>query len=150
MGDLDDSPEQMPLNETIVEQAILDLLPPKQFDLIISHSPAGEYTRHLRHEEAGKAVIKLWHTGKIAASKLWNFAYEDGNKKYYPKPIGHDTIFNTLSKPVWLKKYGIITETYGFKEDSWEAQTTPTAEAFRPFSTPPDAIKWLKNRELST
>jgi hypothetical protein len=28
-------------------------------------------------------------------------------------------------------KYKIITETYNFKEDSWEAKTTPVAEAFR-------------------
>lgn len=150
MGDLDDSPEQMPLDAAVVEQVILDLLPPKQFDLIISHSPAGEYTRHLRHEETGKAVIQLWHSGKIAAGELWNFAYEDGNKEYYPKPIAQGTICQVLSKAVWLKKYGIITNTYGFKKDSWEAKTTPEAEAFRQFSNSADAMKWLKNRKFST
>ena len=66
MGDLDDGPEQKPLDENEVERAILELLPPKHFDLIISHNPAGEYTRHIRHEEAGKAVINLWNAGKIS------------------------------------------------------------------------------------
>ncbi len=47
MGDLDDGPEQIPLNEEEVENAILDLLPAKHFDLIISHNPSGEYTRHI-------------------------------------------------------------------------------------------------------
>ena len=59
MGDLDDGPDQKSLDEQEVENAILDLLPPKYFDLIISHNPNGEYTRHIRHEEAGIAVIKL-------------------------------------------------------------------------------------------
>ena len=31
MGDLDDGPEQKPLDETEVEGAILDLLPPEAF-----------------------------------------------------------------------------------------------------------------------
>jgi LmbE family N-acetylglucosaminyl deacetylase len=87
MGDLDDGPEQKPLDEKEVEHAMLDLLPPKHFDLIISHNPSGEYTKHIRHEEAGKAVIKLWHAGKISTNELWTFAYEDGNKEYYPRPV---------------------------------------------------------------
>ena len=44
MGDLDDGPDQKTLDEKEVEHAIIDLLPPKYFDLIISHNPAGEYT----------------------------------------------------------------------------------------------------------
>src|SRR5665647_1679073 len=38
MGDLDDGPEQNPLEEKDVERVILDLLPSKHFDLIITHS----------------------------------------------------------------------------------------------------------------
>lgn len=130
MGDLDDGPEQMPLGEEEVAGLILNLLPPVHFDLIITHHPNGEYTRHLRHEETGKAVLMLWQTGKISASELWTFAYEDGNKKYFPKPVETASVFNSLSKDVWLEKYRIITEIYGFTKDSWEAETTPLAEAF--------------------
>ena len=134
MGDLDDGPEQKPLDEKEVEGAILDLLPQKQFDLIISHNPSGEYTRHIRHEEAGKAVIKLWHTGKITANELWTFAYEDGNKEYYPRPLENAPIYRLLTKRMWLRKYSIITETYGFEKNSWEAKTTPRSEAFWQFT----------------
>lgn len=130
MGDLDDGPEQLPLEEDEVAGLILNLLPPVHFDLMITHHPKGEYTRHIRHEETGKAVIMLWQTGKISASELWTFAYEDGNKKYFPKPVENATVFNSLSKDIWLEKYRIITEMYGFTTDSWEAQTTPQAEAF--------------------
>ena len=145
MGDLDDGPEQKPLDEKEVERAILDLLPPKHFDLIISHNPTGEYTRHVRHEEASKAVIKLWHAGKISTNELWTFAYEDGNKEYYPRPVENAPIYRTLTKRIWLRKYSLITGTYGFEKSSFEAETTPLAESFWQFFNPNDAKKWLNN-----
>lgn len=143
MGNLDDEPEQKPLKEQEVEQAILDLLPKKHFDLIITHSPKGEYTKHLRHEEVSKAVINLWQKGIIKTSELWTFAYEDGNKNYYPKAIENANFYETLSKEIWLKKYHLITDTYGFDKDSWEAMTTPKAESFWQFKQSIDAIKYL-------
>ena len=145
MGDLDDGPDQKPLDEKEVERAILDLLPPKHFDLIISHNPSGEYTKHIRHEEVSKAVIKLWHVGKISTNELWTFAYEDGNKEYYPRSVENAPIYRTLTKRIWLKKYSIITETYGFEKSSFEAETTPRAEAFWQFTDPYDAKKWLNS-----
>jgi LmbE family N-acetylglucosaminyl deacetylase len=143
MGDLDDGPEQKPLAEIEVERTILQLLPSKHYDLIITHNPAGEYTKNLRHEEIGRAVINLWQKEKISANELWIFAYEDGNKEYFPKPLIEATIFKTLSNPIWRSKYNIITKTYDFKEDSWEAQTTPKAEAFWQFLNQSEANKKL-------
>jgi LmbE family N-acetylglucosaminyl deacetylase len=147
MGDLDDGPEQKPLDEKELERTILNLLPQEHFDLIISHNPIGEYTRHIRHEEVGKAIIKLWHAGKISAHELWTFAYEDGNKKYYPRPIENASIYRPLMKRIWLRKYSIITETYGFEISSFEAVTTPRAEAFWHFTDPDNAKKWCKKFE---
>ena len=147
MGDLDDGPEQKPLDENELEHTILKLLPSVHFDLIISHNPNGEYTRHVRHEETGKAVIKLWHTGKISANELWIFAYEDGDKKYYPKPILSANVCNLLTEQIWQKKYRIITKIYGFEEPSFEARTTPKAESFWQFTNSYDAQKWLNQFE---
>jgi len=130
MGDLNDGPEQTPLEELFVENEILKLLPDKHFDLIITHNPTGEYTKHLRHEEISKAVIELWDNNKISATELWTFAYEDGNKKYFPKAIKNAVIYQKLSYKIWEKKYKIITETFGFEKNSWEAKTTPKEEAF--------------------
>ena len=143
MGDLDDGPEQNPLEEDIVQQTILSLLPAKHFDIIISHNPTGEYTRHLRHEETGKAVIKLWNAGKISTDELWIFAYDDNNKKHYPVAVEEASICRTLTKRIWLRKYSIITETYGFEKGGFEAETTPRAESFWQFSDPREAKKWL-------
>jgi len=145
MGDLDDGPDQDPLDEKEVEETILMLLPGKHFDLIISHNPNGEYTRHLRHEEVSRAVIRLWTSGKITGKKLWTFAYEDGGKKYNPKPIESASIYRVLTKHIWLRKYRTITETYGFDKNSFEAITTPRAEAFWQFEKQDEAQKWLNN-----
>jgi LmbE family N-acetylglucosaminyl deacetylase len=150
MGDLDDESEQKPLDEKEVEHAILDLIPPKHFDLVIAHNPTGEYTRHLRHEEVSKAVITLWHADKISTNELWTFAYEDGNKEYYPRSIEKATIYRKLTKRIWLSKYNIITSTYGFEKNSWEAETTPRAESFWQFFNPNDAKKWLNNGGVLT
>jgi LmbE family N-acetylglucosaminyl deacetylase len=145
MGDLEDGPEQKPLDNKILEQTIIDLLPAKHYDLIISHNPSGEYTRHIRHEEVSKAVIKLWYNKKIFTDELWTFAYEDGKRKYYPRPEKDATIYCKLTNRIWLIKYNIITETYGFEENSWEAKTTPKEEAFRQFTDTFTAVKWLNN-----
>lgn len=147
MGDLDDEPDQLPLDEIVVEQAILKLLPNKQYDLVITHDPSGEYTRHLRHEEISKAVITLWRANKINATELWTFAYEDGDKKYYPMPIKTATIQQKLSDSVWRKKYNIIHKIYEFGKDTWEAKTTPKSEAFWQFKNPHDANLWLTKQE---
>jgi LmbE family N-acetylglucosaminyl deacetylase len=145
MGDLDDGPEQKPLDEDAVELAILQLMPSTHFDLIISHNPTGEYTKHLRHEETGKAVITLWQTGKLSAGELWIFAYEDGCKKYLPKPVKTASLCHVLPEIIWRKKYHIINRIFGFAKDSWEARTTPKGESFWRFTNSADAMHWLAN-----
>ena len=136
---MDDSPEQKPLDEKVVEAAILELMPATRFDLIITHNPAGEYTRHLRHEETGKAVIKLWSAGKLSTGELWTFAYTDDNKKHYPEAVENASICLKLTKRLWLRKYNIITETYGFEKSGFEAGSTPTSESFWKFTSPAKA-----------
>ncbi len=146
MGDLDDGPEQVPLAEHRIHKTILQLLPEKHFDLIITHNPAGEYTRHCRHEETGKAVITLWHKRKLSANELWTFAYEDGGKQYLPRPIKTAMVYHALPEFIWQKKYDIITTIYGFQKDGFEAKTTPRAEAFWQFTDPAEARRWLEKK----
>lgn len=143
MGDLDDGPDQYPLFDKDVQECILQLLPDKHFDLIITHDPAGEYTRHLRHEETSRAVINLWCDKKTLADEIWTFAYEDGKKKYLPKPIKNAYFYFKLPVEIWKKKYQIITELYGFNKNSFEAQTTPHAETFWKFTVPEQARQWI-------
>lgn len=148
MGNLDDSAEQTPLDKKVVKKAILDLLPKQDFDLILTHSPSGEYTRHHRHEEIGRAVMDLWSDNKISTKELWTFAYEDGNKKYHPRAIKRANIQQTLPQNIWNEKYRIITEIYGFGKTGFEAKTTPKTEAFWQFKTPASAQNWLEQEGI--
>ena len=134
MGDLDDESEQSPLVGHGVQRKILELLPSDRFDLIITHGLQGEYTQHLRHEETGKAVMTLWEDEKLFATQIWRFAYEDGGRKYLPQPAQNADILIELPQEIWQRKYNIITEIYGFSQDSFEAKTTPRREAFYCFS----------------
>ncbi len=149
MGNLDDGPKQRPLDKKTVEKAILNLLPKQNFDLVITHSPFGEYTRHLRHEEIGSAVLELWKDKKIETKELWAFAYEDGEKKYYPQAIKAANIQQTLPENIWEEKYRIITEIYGFEKTGFEANTTPKTEAFWKFENPSVAQEWLEEHAVS-
>ena len=130
MGDLDDGPEQRPLPERKIQETILSLLPHSKFDLIITHSIWGEYTRHLRHEETAKAVLALRESSELSAGEIWMFAYEDGGGKYLPRAVRAADQFTRLSEGIWQKKCEIISGVYGFGPESFEAKTTPRAEAF--------------------
>jgi LmbE family N-acetylglucosaminyl deacetylase len=143
MGDLDDGPEQKPLDMKDVQECIMKLLPDNHFDLVITHDPAGEYSSHLRHEETSQAVINLWCDNRLFTRELWTFAYEDAGKKYLPKPIKNAYFYFDLPVGIWQKKYSIITDIYGFKKNSYEAETTPQAEAFWHFEFPEQARQWL-------
>jgi LmbE family N-acetylglucosaminyl deacetylase len=131
MGDLDDGPRQPPLSPDRVEQTILSLLPRHTFDLVITHNPRGEYTRHRRHEETARAVAALLADGRLTADHALTFAYEDAAGSYLPRPIPNPDFLLDLPEDVWQKKYRIVTDAYGFTPDSFEARTTPRQEAFR-------------------
>ena len=136
MGNLDDGPEQKPLSPQEIKESILSLMPPLEYDIIITHSPDGEYTRHRRHEEIGQEVITLWKNKKLFSRQLWLFAYEDGGGEYLPRPITSADRLTKLERIIWQKKYEIITEVYNFSVNSFEAKTAPISEAFWCFDSP--------------
>ena len=124
IGDLDTRDNQNPLNEAEQKQTILALLPEHYFDLIISHHPEEEYTDYNRHDETGKAVILLWHSGKISAAEFWAFTNDEGKKSHLPSPIETKGIYKMLTKRIWKENQSIITEMYGFDLNSFEAETS--------------------------
>ena len=143
MTDLDDGAEQVPLGDAEVEQALLSALPSRRFDRILTHSPFGEYTRHLRHEEVGRAVLRLWLSGELSAAEVWLFAYEDGAGQHLPVAAASADITGDLPLEIWHQKLSLITDVYGFPRDSWEARVTPRREAFFRVKTHVEASAWL-------
>ncbi len=129
-----------PTNE--VEQAITALLPDGHYDLVITHGPWGEYTRHRRHEETSRAVRSLWKTGKIDAAGLWMFAYLDRERTVLPEPASSAHRIDDLSPDTWQEKYKIVTQYYGFEPSSWEARATPRRESFWCFHSREELAGW--------
>jgi LmbE family N-acetylglucosaminyl deacetylase len=144
IGEVDDEPEQHPLPGSLVQAAILSKVEASDFDLIVTHSPFGEYTRHIRHEEVSRAVLELWRAGKLRAKELWMFAYSDDERAHYPAAIDSAHLGISLPLSIWKKKLAIIRGVYGFGPDSWEAKTTPTREAFWRFHRPQDTFDWQR------
>ncbi len=126
MADVDDEPEQRPLAEEAVRAALLEMVGTDPYDLVLSHGPAGEYTRHRRHEEVSPAVSSLWREGKLQAERLWLFAYEDGAGAHLPQARAEADLHVPLPAAVWREKYRVITEVYGFSPDSFEAARDAT------------------------
>lgn len=131
MADLDDGTQQKPLEKAEIQSAILNTIAEKKFDIIITHNPKGEYTRHLRHEEVSQAVLELLAARKLKTEILLNFAYEDGGKKYSPRPRKDADILIDLPKNIWERKKDIIINSYGFSPDSFEAKAASNVEAFK-------------------
>lgn len=147
MADLDDGPEQTPLPAQQVQETAARLLAGRHYDLVLTHGPLGEYTRHRRHEECSRAVVELWRSGRIDADQLWLFSYEDGGRAYMPR-VRHDADRREpLTNEVWTAKHRIITCLYGFAPESWEAQCTPREEGFNCFDSPQAAVEHVASFE---
>jgi len=129
MGDVDGGTGRKP-RMVEVEDAILKLLPSDRYDLILTHGLWGEYTSDRSHEEVAKAIMALRESERLGAKEVWMFAYEDGGKRYLPRPMPDADVYVRLPEETWEQKYRIISEVYGFASDSFEARTTPKDEAF--------------------
>lgn len=145
MGDMDDGPEQNPLDGKKVKDFIRGFLQGIKYDIIITHNPSGEYTRHLRHEEVSKAVIELWNSKRIHAYELWTFAYEDEGGSKYPVAIRTADLYIPLAPHTRVRKNKIMTDIYGFPRYSFETTAAADSEAFWQFRNPGKAMQWLKN-----
>ncbi len=148
MADLDDGPEQCPLDMREVQGVLENTLGREKYDLVVTHGLWGEYTRHRRHEEVHQAVVDLWRKGRISTEEVRFFAYNDNSGGGLPTAIREAHFKFPLPRRVWDEKYRIVTQVYGFRPESWEAQTTPQWEGFWCFRKPAEYEDW-KKKELS-
>ena len=148
MADMDDGPSQVPLGTEPVRATLRSLVPNEHFDLIMTHGPKGEYTRHLRHEEVSRSVLEMWACGEIQSQELWLFAYDDDAGRRLPLAEEKADVLVNLPDEVWAIKRRLLTEIYGFVPDSWEVRTTPRREAYWRLVAPDDAWAWIERGRL--
>lgn len=136
MADLDDGPGQLPLDPALIQKTILDSLGKRSQDLVLTHGPLGEYTRHRRHEECSASVVQLWRDGRLIAKEMKLFAYEDQGGSTLPRARADADETETLLPDTLTKKHHIMTHLYGFAEESWEVRAIPPIESFYYATTP--------------
>jgi len=129
MADLDDGPDQAPLPPAAVEDTVAGLLTGR-YDWLITHSPRGEYTRHRRHEEVGRAVLSLWTRDQVQAAAVWLFAYGDDGTGTLPHPLRDADRMLRLPRGIYKEKLSILIDVYGFAPASFEVRAAHSEEAF--------------------
>ncbi|AQT69560.1 hypothetical protein STSP2_02753 [Anaerohalosphaera lusitana] len=130
MGDLDDSPGLPPLSNEAVSKCVHQLLNDHSYDLIITHGPRGEYTRHIRHEEVSRAVTAMFCDHELPTGDLWTFAYFDDGGTQSPHAQPNADIILHLDEATLQTKRRLVTEYYGFLPESFEAKAVTSPEAF--------------------
>ena len=130
MADLEDGQDQTALPTELIQGTIARLLAGNSYSLILTHGAECAYTRHRRHEECCQGVVELWRSGGIDTKQLWFFAYEDGGRSYLPRVRCDADRREILTSDIWQEKHKLITDMYGYGDDSWEARCTPREEGF--------------------
>ena len=131
MSDLDDSPTLATLSPDLREiKTRLSSLAPTDADMIFTHGENGEYTRHLRHEQAHLAVRDMVDSGNINGELLF-FDYVDCSGQCLPRPASDADIVVKLTDYEFAKKRSIIADIYGFGPGSIEFEACGPVEAFR-------------------
>ena len=130
ISDLDDSPVLVPLSSglTEIKQRIRGL-PSKEFDLIFTHGPAGEYTYHARHVETHRAVREMIEAGELHGT-LVLFAYHDFGGTARPRPAEQADITIGLTGEELACKQRILRDIYDFRPGSFEYDSAGPVEAF--------------------
>lgn len=131
MADLDDGPEQKPLSYDDYKEAFTENLKDREFDIIITHSPFGEYTRHLRHEELSRAVTLALFDGVLTTKEVWFFWYGDQHGESLPTVRNDCDLFIEFDQELFEDKEQLLFDIYGFSRDSWEGRTLPRTEGFK-------------------
>ncbi|PIN94451.1 PIG-L family deacetylase [Candidatus Pacearchaeota archaeon CG10_big_fil_rev_8_21_14_0_10_30_48] len=134
MGDLDDE-ELNDLKIDYVEEFIISYLKNKNYDVIYTHGENGEYG-HKRHKETHNAVVSLVNKNILKTRELICFSYINSNEyvlgfdlKIAIPNENSETIIN-LNQDEHKKKMEIVSNIYGFDENSFEVLCCNKQEAF--------------------
>lgn len=130
ISDLDDSPTLAGLSGDLHEITDrIERLVDRSNDLIFTHGPAGEYTRHPRHEQVHAAVRRLIDSGELLGDLIC-FAYDDQGGSIRPRPSEGAEIILHLSEEEFQRKRRIVRDIYNFREGSFEFDSAGRSEAF--------------------
>jgi LmbE family N-acetylglucosaminyl deacetylase len=131
MCDLDDSsPVLAALSPDLHEiKSRIRRLPAMEYDLILTHGPDGEYTRHERHEQVHRAVCEMTNARELRG-RVFCFAYGDCAGGCRPHPEEDARVEVILSADEYRRKQYMVRDIYGFGDGSFEQSAAGPVEAF--------------------
>ena len=131
VSDLDDSPILAPLPDDLAEiRQRVRSLPERDFDIVFTHGPAGEYTSHARHAQAHRAMREMVIDGELTGA-LVVFAYDDLGGAIRPRPAADADILIALKPEEFDRKQRILRDIYNYGPGSFEFDSAGRVEAFR-------------------
>jgi hypothetical protein len=113
-----------------VQRALSRLMFSERFDVIITHSFWGE---HGRTEMAGitaKSVLGMTKTGQLMAKQILQFAYDKKPESPLISPVSEADVLIEVDEEIMEKKFGIITDIYGYSQDTIEVKSISNQETF--------------------
>jgi len=108
---------------------IREFLSDMNWDLCLTHGPAGEYG-HQRHIEAHNEVRRLADDGVLRCDELWTFAYSCDPETGECDVLPDADIVISLTPEQLAEKKRIVHEEYGYGRDSFEVRACISTEAF--------------------
>jgi hypothetical protein len=129
IGDFQADAEQLP-SEFQVQKAISTLMFSERFDVIITHSLWGEHGHTKMAEITAKSVLGMTRTGRLVAKQILQFAYEKKGENSLITPVQEADILIELDDEIMGKKLQIITDIYGYSQDTIEVKSISNEETF--------------------
>lgn len=111
-----------------IEARIERELRKKAFTHIFTHGDNGEYG-HPRHIGVHRAVNRLLTKKKLAASRIFHFAYRRGSRGF-ALPRRRADFSVSLPDALYRSKKRVIEKMYGFTPQSFESRSCAKIETF--------------------
>ena len=129
IGDFQIDTEELP-SQFQVQKEIGKLMFSERFDVIVTHAVWGEYQHIEMASIAAKSVLNMTRTGQFVAKQTLQFAYEKKQENPLITPVQDADITLELDKDIIEKKFEIITDIYGFSQDTLEVKSISDIETF--------------------
>ncbi|MHC4132633.1 MAG: hypothetical protein ACYSSP_12760 [Planctomycetota bacterium] len=129
IGEFNVDTEQLP-SVFQIQKALGKLMFSERFDVIITHSFWGEHLRTEMASLTAKSVLGMTRTGQLIAKQILQFAYDKKPESPLINPVAEADIIVDLDKEIFDKKFRIITDIYGYSQDTTEIKSLSSEETF--------------------
>ncbi|MHC4265032.1 MAG: hypothetical protein ACYSUK_03765 [Planctomycetota bacterium] len=112
------------------QKAIGKLMFSERFDAIITHTFWGEFEHTKMASITAKSVLGMTRTGQLMAKQILQFACEKKEESPLVTPVQEADVLIELDEEIMEKKFRIVTDVYGYSQDTIEVKSLSDKETF--------------------